>query len=150
MVAIDTDVLLLAFAFHRDPRQEANRRFLQIASDRNPAVAIYSVMELLGQLSFNMSAERLGRWRVWLRDHYGLIVLHPDTAERQAEEFFHHQIIDQPLIRMQEKRVPFLDALILGLIEQFAEVDVFVTWNARHYRGKTPLTVLTPSEYLSP
>jgi hypothetical protein len=147
MVAIDTDVLLLAFSFHRDPRQEANSRFLQIISDRNPAVAIYSVMELLGQLSFDMSAERLGRWRMWLRDHYGLIVLHPDTADRQAEEFFQHQIIDQPFIRMQEKRIPFLDALILGLIEQSPEVDVFVTWNVRHFRGKTPLTLLTPSEY---
>ncbi|HSN78231.1 MAG TPA: hypothetical protein VL334_24430 [Anaerolineae bacterium] len=96
-----------------------------------------------------MSAERLGRWRIWLRDHYGLIVLHPDTADRQAEKFFQHQIIDQPLVRMQEQRIPFLDALILGLIEQFAEVDIFVTWNARNYRGKAPLAVLTPSEYLS-
>ncbi|MFZ2362645.1 MAG: hypothetical protein WA040_25110 [Anaerolineae bacterium] len=150
MVAIDTDVLLLAFSYHRDPRQEANSRFLQVVKDRNPAVAIYSVMELLGQLSFNMSAERLGRWRLWLRDEYRLIVLHPDTANRQAEEFFQHQIVDQPLIRMQEKRIPFLDALILGLIEQVTEVDVFVTWNVRHFRAKTLLTVLTPNEYLSP
>jgi hypothetical protein len=149
MVAIDTDVLLLAFSFHRDPRQEANNRFLQAVTDSSPVVAIYTVMELLGQLSFNMSSERLGRWRIWLRDYYGLIVLHPDTADREAEEFFQHQIIDQPLVRMQEQRIPFLDALILGLIEQYAEVDSFVTWNARHYRGKTPLTVLTPSEYLS-
>jgi hypothetical protein len=28
VVAIDTDVLLLAFAFHSDPRQPANTRFL--------------------------------------------------------------------------------------------------------------------------
>jgi hypothetical protein len=149
MVAIDTDVLLLAYSFHRDPRQEANSRFLQAVTDSSPVVAIYTVMELLGQLSFNMSSERLGRWRLWLRDHYGLIVLHPDTADREAEEFFQHQIIDQPFVRMQEQRIPFLDALILGLIEQCAEVDNFVTWNARHYRGKTSLTVLTPSEYLS-
>lgn len=149
MVAIDTDVLLLAFSFHRDPRQEANNRFLQTMSDRDPAVAIYSVMELLGQLSFNMSAQRLGRWRMWLRDHYGLTVLHPDTTNRQADELYQHQIIDQPLMRMQEKRIPYLDALILGLIEQYTEVDLFVTWNVRHFRGKTPLTVLTPSEYLA-
>ena len=28
MVALDTDVLMLAFAFHHDPRQEANSHFL--------------------------------------------------------------------------------------------------------------------------
>jgi hypothetical protein len=42
----------------------------------------------------------------------------------------------------------FLDGLILGLVEQLAGVDAFVTWNARHYQGKTPLTVLTPAEYI--
>ena len=36
MVAIDTDVLLLAFAFHRDPRQEANTRFLQLVRGEAP------------------------------------------------------------------------------------------------------------------
>lgn len=86
---------------------------------------------------------------MWLRDHYSLIVLHPDTADRQAEEFFQHTIIDQPFIRMQEKRIPFLDALILGLIEQSPDVNVFVTWNVRHFREKTSLTLLTPSEYLT-
>jgi hypothetical protein len=70
-------------------------------------------------------------------------------VDRRADEFFQEQFIDQPLVRMQQNRIPFLDALILGLVEQCSEVDVFITWNARHYRGKTPLTVLTPSEYLS-
>jgi hypothetical protein len=149
MVAIDTDVLLLAFAFHHDPRQSANTQFLQTVVDRDPMVAIYTVMELLGQMSFNLSAEQLGRWRFWLQERYGLIILHPGTVDRRADEFFQEQFIDQPLVRMQQNRIPFLDALILGLVEQCSEVDVFITWNARHYRGKTPLTVLTPSEYLS-
>ncbi len=47
--------MLLAFAFHRDPRQEANRRFLEVVQARGPAMPIYAVMELLGQLSFNLS-----------------------------------------------------------------------------------------------
>jgi hypothetical protein len=27
-------------------------------------------------------------------------------------------------------------------------IDAFVTWNARHYRNKTALTVVTPAEYM--
>jgi hypothetical protein len=45
MVAIDTDVLLLAYAFHRDARQAANTNFLESARTQTPVVAIYSVME---------------------------------------------------------------------------------------------------------
>ena len=53
MVAIDTDVLVLAYAFHRDPRQPANAQFLQAVITAGPATTVYNVMELLGRLPFN-------------------------------------------------------------------------------------------------
>lgn len=63
MVVVDTDVLLLAFAFQRDERQTANTAFLTKIQAANPAITIYSLMEILGQLSFNLSAERLSAWQ---------------------------------------------------------------------------------------
>lgn len=149
MVAIDTDVLLLAFAFHRDSRQEANTRFLHAARARSPVVAVYSIMEMLGQLSFNLSAERLIQWPSWLQDHYGLTLLYPPADAEDSAAFFQREIVDQPLDRMRRHPIPFLDALILQLIEQAPGVEAFVTWNARHFRDKTALTVLTPAEYLA-
>ncbi len=149
MVAIDTDVFVLAFAFHQDVRQADNSRFLAQVRTQTPVVAIYSVMELLGQLSFNLSPERLTKWQVWLQDYYGLTVLYPKTAELDATVFFQDEFIERPLRRMQQQKVPFLDGLILSLVERVATVEAFVTWNARHYRGKTRLTVLTPAEYLA-
>jgi hypothetical protein len=148
MVAIDTDVLVLAFAFHHDPRQEINRSFLNAVRHQTPLVAIYSVMELLGQLSFNLSPERLAQWQSWLQDHHGLTLVYPETANLTAELFFQDEFIDRPLARMQQ-RVPYLDGLILGLVERIAGVETFVTWNARHFRGKTQLSVLTPAEYMA-
>jgi hypothetical protein len=148
MVAIDTDVFVLAFAFHQDPRQEVNTRFLAEVRTQTPSITIYSVMELLGQLSFNLSSERLAQWQSWLQDRYGLTLLYPHTANLSATAFFQDEFIERPLQRMQRQRMPFLDGFILGLVEQVASVDAFVTWNARHYQGKTPLTVLTPAEYI--
>lgn len=55
MVVIDTDVLLLAFAFQADKRQASNTRFLTRVRPAQPAITIYNLMELLGQLSFNQS-----------------------------------------------------------------------------------------------
>lgn len=149
MVALDTDVLVLAFAFQRDARQGANAHFLQAARAKTPAVAIYSVMELLGQLSFNLPAERLAQWPVWLQDTYNLTVLYPAAGDEGVAAFFQTEMVDRPLARMRQHPIPFLDALIVQLVEQVPGVDAFVTWNARHFRGKTALPVLTPAEYLA-
>ncbi len=148
MVAIDTDVLVLAFAFHSDARQALNTSFLESTRRQTTVVAIYSVMELLGQLSFNLSAERLAQWPSWLQDRYDLILLYPETANLAAKSFFQAEFIHRPFARMQRQRIPYLDGLILDLVERVSGVETFVTWNARHYRNKTPLTVLTPAEYI--
>ena len=73
MVAIDTDVLLLTYAFQRDERSADNARFLHIVQMYQPAVAIYSVMELLGQLSFNLAPARLRTWQSWLQDRLSVL-----------------------------------------------------------------------------
>ncbi len=63
MVIVDTDVLLLAFVFQRDPRQAMNNTFLERVKNSEAATTIYNLMELLGQLSFNLSSQRLGKWQ---------------------------------------------------------------------------------------
>jgi hypothetical protein len=55
MVIIDSDILLLAFAFQNDSRQPVNQAFLEAVQTAQPATTIYNVMEVLGQLSFNFS-----------------------------------------------------------------------------------------------
>ncbi|NOX61710.1 MAG: hypothetical protein GXP42_07165 [Chloroflexi bacterium] len=148
MVALDTDVLVLAFAFHRDPRQEVNTRFLTFVQKQKPVVTIYSVMELLGRLSFNLSAERLAQWPSWLQDRYSLSLLYPRTTNLDATTFFLNEMVDRPFEMMKKRRMPFLDALILDLVERADDIQMFVTWNARHFSGKTSLDVLTPAQYL--
>lgn len=148
MVVIDTDVLLLAFAFHRDERRPENMQFLAIVQERQPAAVIYSVLELLGQLSFNLSADRLVQWQSWLRDRYQLTILYPKVAGLSAEQFFSREFVDRPLQKMHQ-RMPFMDALILNLIEEASVVELFVTWNARHFKGKTSVEVVTPAQYVS-
>lgn len=57
--------------------------------------------------------------------------------------------MERPFAKMREQRVAFLDALILDLVERTPNVESFVTWNARHFKGKTSLPVFTPTEYLA-
>lgn len=149
MVIIDTDVLLLAFAFQRDSRQPVNTAFLEQLQTKNPAITVYSLMEILGQLSFNLSAERLSAWQSWLVDAYGLTIIWPVDPQDAISSFsFRAEIFERPFERMLAHRAAFMDALILGLAERVPDAEAFITWNARHFKGKSSLKVLTPQEYL--
>jgi predicted nucleic acid-binding protein len=149
MIVLDTDVLLLAFAFQQDERQPVNRAFLQLVQADATAITVYTLMELLGQLSFNLAPERLSAWQSWLVDAYQLTVIWPVDPDAPISAFsFRREIVDLPFERMRAHRAAFMDALILGLAERAPGSEIFVTWNARHFRGKSALKVLTPQEYL--
>lgn len=150
MVVIDSDVLLLAFAYPNDDRQKVNQKFLEVVQTAQPATTIYNVMETLGQLSFNLSAEQLDGWRDWLANAYNLtIIWDTDSKETVDPETWREIIYERPFQKMQTVRMAFMDALILSSVEHTPDVEYFVTWNAKHFKGKTSLTVLTPAEYLS-
>ena len=49
---------------------------------------------------------------------------------------------------MRTRRMAFMDSLVLNLAERTPDVEHFVTWNAKHFKDKSSLSVLTPEEYL--
>jgi hypothetical protein len=150
MVVIDSDVLLLAFAYPNDERQKVNRKFLETVQTAQPATTIYNVMEILGQLSFNLSAGQLEGWQDWLVNAYNLtIIWDADSKEKIDPETWREIIYERPFQKMRTARMAFMDALILSSAEHAPNVEFFVTWNAKHFKGKTELSVLTPEEYLA-
>jgi predicted nucleic acid-binding protein len=151
VVLIDSDVLLLAFSYQHDERQAANAAFLARAQELQLAITVYNLMEILGKLSFNLSPTRLDNWQSWLVDAYHLVVIWPETfTDQDAESFFRQEIVDRPFAKFRAQRMAFfMDALILNLAERASEIEHFVTWNARHFKNKSSLSVITPSEYLT-
>jgi hypothetical protein len=150
MVVIDSDVLVLAFSYPNDDRQKANQKFLEVIQTAQPATTIYNVMEVLGQLSFNLSAEYLADWQNWFINAYNLNVIWDTNSKEQVDsETWREIIYERPFQKMQTVRMAFMDALILSLAEHTPDAEYFVTWNAKHFKGKTTLTVLTPEEYLA-
>ncbi|MFO7631323.1 MAG: hypothetical protein R6W76_02230 [Caldilinea sp.] len=146
MIIIDSDVLLLAFAFSRDERQPVNRQFLSMTTPRG--ATIYTVMEVLGKLSFNFSPSHLQQWPSWLQDTYRLNILYPLVDGQEAMSCLRREFVESPLQSMTQ-RMSYLDALILRLVAATPGVEMFVTWNARHFAGKSPVRVMTPAEVLA-
>lgn len=150
MDVIDTDVFLVEMAFHNDSRSAVNRKFLERVKESKPAITIYNLMELLGQMSFNLSPARLADWRTWLLSTYHVKVIAPvDLDDPKATILFKVEMMEKPFAKMREHRMGYMDALALHLAEQTPDVTSFVTWNAKHFKNKTTLEVYTPTEYLA-
>jgi len=134
MVVIDSDVLVLAFSFANDERQKTNQKFLETVQSAQPATTIYNVMEVLGQLSFNLPAEHLADWQDWLANAYNLTVIwDADSKEKIEPETWREIIYARPFQKMQTVRMAFMDALVLSAAEHAPDVECFATWNAKHF-----------------
>ncbi|VAW31600.1 hypothetical protein MNBD_CHLOROFLEXI01-4472, partial [hydrothermal vent metagenome] len=93
--------------------------------------------------------ERLDEWRSWLVDAYQLLVIWPTNPDfTTAAPTFQEEIFERPYQKMRTVKMPFMDSLILNLAERTPNATQFVTWNARHFQGKSTLQVLTPEDYI--
>ena len=149
MVVIDTDILLTEFRYQRDRKYHINKQFLSTIRATGGAITVYTLMEFLGKMSFNVNRSTLTRRRSWLRDAYNLVIIWPEIQVLDVDNFLHSPIYERPFERMCRKPIPFVDALILDLAEQVEETEALVTWNTKHFAGNTSLTIKTPKEYLA-
>ena len=148
MVGIDSDVILIEMRYGRDARHAVNAQFLRAVRAAAPAITIYTLMEVLGQLSFNLSPNKLAEWQTWLVRQYRFAVLWPNPGALDAYGFMLQEIYQRPMARMQAHRMGFADSLAIEVAERTPDVRAFVTWNARHFANKTRLPMLTPAQYL--
>ena len=147
MILVDSDVFLIDLRYRRDERFAANRAFLdRLAASGQGATTIYNLLEICGGLSFNLNRQQLAEVHAHFARRYHVRVV-PGTDPRTPLPAF--RVGD--LLSIVARKVSFGDALVLALLEvRRAEVTMFVTWNARHFRGRTELDVRTPPEALGP
>lgn len=47
-----------------------------------------------------------------------------------------------------QKSMRLGDAAILWTLESNPRIDAFITWNTKHFKDKTSIKILTPSDFL--
>lgn len=143
MIFIDTDVFVIEELFPEDQRYQVNKRFLELEGEK--ATSIYNLLELCGLASFTLSATELTNLFTNFHRQYSLKILYPKILKPSPEEMIRNNVS-----RIFEKicaRMNYPDAQIILIAEEYDCSD-FVTWNAKHFEGRTYLNVTTPGEYL--
>ena len=147
MILVDSDVFLIDLRYPRDDRFEANRSFLdRMIRCSQGATTIFNLLEICGVLSFNLNRRQLADLQVHFARRYRIRVLPNADPHARMPSF---PIGD--ILAIIERRVAFGDALVLALIEVWQrEITALVTWNARHFRGRTDVEVQEPPIALMP
>lgn len=147
MIILDADILALDLLYTRDARFARNRACLErLRTDNLPCgIMVQALLEVVGKLSFNTTPADIPNLWVDIPNQYQLtIVPDPDTHPAYAACG-----ITEVLAQMSTQ-MALGDAVLAVQVRRFAPAAiVFLSWNARHFRGKFPVPVLTPDEWLN-
>ncbi len=146
MILCDSNIFLIDRFFRRDVHYDVNHRFLERASEFDASVAIYSLLEMCGLASFNLSIRELEQWFYHFDELYRVKVLYPKDLDQTLETYLEKMLAD--LFKLYGKRMTWLDAEILMIAEAYA-ATYLVTWNKKDFVGRTDIRVVTPEEFMA-
>lgn len=145
MIALDTDVLTIYHIFHNDQRYTATRGFFDKLGDQIKAVTIFNLLEFCGILTTATRKEdSLTLFHKYLTAE-DIQILFPRFIANEEKDFW-ATLVSECLSRIQ-RGLRLGDAVILWTLET-NNIDTLITWNTKHFSGKTSVNVLTPSEFL--
>lgn len=143
MKVIDSDIFVIAARYPRDVRAHENEQFLSVVRENAGefATTIFNKLEVIGELSFGMSEQKFERFWDEFERHFGVAILFPHGITTLTD-------LVEEVRTFIKRKMALGDALVLLTAESHPDVDTFVTWNAKHFKGKTRLKVVTPVEFL--
>jgi predicted nucleic acid-binding protein len=145
MIFIDTDIFVIEKLFKNDNRCVVTHKFLN-SDSKEKCTSIFNLFELLGIVSFNLSTTDLKKLLKGFSEVYNIKILFPETSYASPDDFV-EQLFDNVFEKITMK-MSFSDALILNVAEEHS-CSKFVTWNVKHFEGRTDIPVKTPEEMLN-
>lgn len=145
MIFVDSNLFVIDLRYRDDPNYRVNRRALdRLAQGGKGMTSVLNLLEVCGILSFNLSASALHGLYVHFAQRYRVTVVPAAAYDTRLPA----PPAGEVLAKM-ERRMALKDAEIALVIEQHAAtLDAVITWNAKHFAGKLPVSALTPREWL--
>jgi hypothetical protein len=146
VIVIDADVLIVDLAYPNDPNYPVSRLFLNcIATNGIESwITTQGLLEVVGKRSYNTPVATIAMLPTILLTTY---CLRPTPDPASVPEYA-GCTFDEVVAQMTQQ-MALGDAVMAVQIAKFAPAaTALVTWNAKHFRGKLVVPVLTPDEWL--
>ncbi|MFN2226527.1 MAG: hypothetical protein ACK2UY_09475 [Anaerolineae bacterium] len=109
--------------------------------------SIFSLFELCGISSFNLAAEELKQWSYYFDELYQVEIVEPTGLEASSASGWFGRLSGE-MLDLLGRKVTWGDAVIFKTAEDHL-AEAVVTWNKKHFDGRTNLPLFTPEEYLA-
>jgi len=146
VILLDADVILIDQKIVNDTRYAINRAAIDRLHGDGHALAMvaHTVLEVVGVLSYGTPVANIPLIPIALQKTYGIIII-PDPI--YSSEYAQCSFSD--LLHQMSQKMSLPDAVQAVQIRMFApHANALLTWNAKHFRGKIVIPVLTPEEWL--
>lgn len=140
MLFIDTDVLAIHHLFIHDKRREKNEVFLTKIRGRKASTTIHNLLELCGLFAVANQQFKVPTVYMDYLESKDFGVFFPGTPSDWPQHVEH-------ILEIISRGHSYGDALVVSTAEE-GGVEVFVTWNIKHFKDSIDAHVLTPIEYL--
>ncbi len=145
-VFLDSDIFIRDLRFKRDEHYQENANILQIVKEKKILgyTSIYNLLEICGYLSFNLDPTELKNLYSGFPGRYALTILFPDILSEQILKF------NIPIVFSYiERKMALSDSIVSDVADMHRNrLDLFITWNAKHFKDKLSIRVLSPNDFL--
>jgi predicted nucleic acid-binding protein len=146
LVLLDSNIFVIDRFFPRDVLYADNKRFVDRLPDIESAISLFTLLELAGIASFNLSPRELSNWVFVFGRVYPVSVINPfgseiGTVESWIARFF-GDIADRIVRKMS-----FGDAILLREAEGY-RAEAIVTWNTKDFARRSSIQIHTPRHYV--
>lgn len=146
MVFLDSNIFIIDRFFPRDNNYLKNKQFLEQLKNLKAKAALpyYTLLEICGVTSFNLSSEEQAKWLYSFPAVYPVEILDPYENPPAAPMNIADYLLSlTPYIL---KKMTVGDAIFLKEAEMYNAQAIF-TWNKKHFLDRTGIPVYLPDEY---
>ncbi|MDZ7261165.1 MAG: PIN domain-containing protein [candidate division KSB1 bacterium] len=145
LLLLDANIFIIDRFFPQDPNYDENKTFIRNLERQEGYLSIFTLLELCGIASFNLSKRELSRWLYQFSEIYPIKILEPEIDEYIPGRTLYERFLEAIHTEIESK-MTLGDALIMKEAKEH-NIQTLVTWNKRHFIHQTGLTVLTPVEF---
>lgn len=145
-VFLDSDIFIRDLRFKRDEYYQENANLLELVKGKKILghTSIYNLLEICGYLSFNLDAAELRNLYTGFSGRYALKILFPEILSDQVLKLNIPRVFSYV-----EKKMALSDSIISDVADMHKNsLNLFITWNAKHFKDKLNIQVINPSEFL--
>ncbi len=139
MIVLDTDVLVIYHFFQNDTRYNATRLLFEKVAAETKGVTIFNLLELSGIIAgankLKLSKDLFEQYN----ESEDMRILSPRMNIGTVDEPGFWGSVVLGCFTYIQKGMRLGDAAILWTLETNEGIDSFVTWNTKHFTGKTSI-----------